>query len=337
IRYYTLKNFLNHLGTSKTGKYEEPVPLDPCGELENTSSSNGNATNGGSRGYSDPNAPTNMNSNSYVNVGYYNYYGGGGSKGTVEVGQGYFGRPSNAQKRNNKSGKTSDTDCPIDEILIPVNILRIINKLTGKAKCIYNKMEDNKNNINWILENFKDGKKPSKFNLKFVMSTTLGDGTNASTATPKQSGIANTFVIRINQNRAENKNTALTIARTIIHEGIHARLWEFMYSRDKKLALIKNDFPGIYEYYKKYEKNWDHQQMAAFYRETIAKGLKQFDSGKHTDEFYDALAWEGLSEIKDKNGNNDIIYSEAWKKEPNKTKILNIIKNHKKNGSKNCN
>ena len=62
-----------------------------------------------------------MNSNSYVNVGYYNYYGGGGSKGTVEVGQGYFGRPSNAQKRNNKSGKTTDTDCPIDEILIPVN------------------------------------------------------------------------------------------------------------------------------------------------------------------------------------------------------------------------
>ncbi len=121
IRYYTLKNFLNHLGTSKTGKYEEPVPLDPCGELENTSSSNGNTTSGGSGGYSDPNAPTIMNSNSYVNVGYYNYYGGGGSKGTVEVGTGYFGRPSNAQKRNNKSRKTTDTDCPIDEILIPVN------------------------------------------------------------------------------------------------------------------------------------------------------------------------------------------------------------------------
>jgi hypothetical protein len=211
--------------------------------------------------------------------------------------------------------------------------------LTGKADCVYGKMVDNNNNINWILKNFKDGNKPSQFNLKFEMSSTLGNLTNATTATPKQSGIPNTFIIRINQNRAENKNTTLTIARTIIHEGIHARLWEFMYSRDKNLAILKNDFPGIYVYYKNYEKNWDHQQMAAHYRKTIAKGLKQFDKSQHSDEFYNALAWEGLSEIKDKNGNNDLIYTEAWKKliSAQQKKVLDIIINHKKNGSKNCN
>ena len=55
------------------------------------------------------------------------------------------------------------------------------NQLTRKADCVYQKMVDNKNNINWILENFNDGDTHSQFNLKLVMSTTLGNKTNAST------------------------------------------------------------------------------------------------------------------------------------------------------------
>ena len=214
---------------------------------------------------------------------------------------------------------------------------QIINELTGKAKCVYGKMVDNNNNINWILENFEDGNTPSRFNLKFVMSTTLSDSTNASFATPLQSGITNTFVISINANTINNR-TSLGLARTIIHEGIHARLWEFMYSRDKDLAIISNDFPGIYDFYKNYQQNWDHEQMAAYYRETIAQGLKQYDNGQHTDAFYNALAWEGLSEIKDANNNHEMIYTEAWNKLTltEQTAILQIITNEKQNGSKEC-
>ncbi|MFS4416146.1 hypothetical protein [Maribacter sp. 2307ULW6-5] len=122
----------------------------------------------------------------------------------------------------------------------------ILNNLTGKAKCVYEKMMEGKNIINWVLENFKEGSKPSEFNLRFEMSSDLGNETNASFATPLQSGVANTFVIKMNKHRTENINTSLTIARTILQEGIHAGLWEFMYSRDKNLAVIKDDFPGIY-------------------------------------------------------------------------------------------
>lgn len=131
-------------------------------------------------------------------------------------------------------------------------------------------MVDNNNNINWILENFKDGDEPSQFDLRLEMSTSLGSLTNASTV---KSG--NTFIIKINQNRAENVNTVLTIARTILHEGIHARLREFA-SRD---GSNETSFPGVYDHFRRFKKNWDHQQMASHYRSTIAKGLKQFDNG----------------------------------------------------------
>lgn len=128
----------------------------------------------------------------------------------------------------------------------------------------------------------------------------------------------------------------LTVARTILHEGIHARLWEFYY-RDG-VGVTPNDFSGIYEHMRIYGKNWDHEQMAAFYRTTIAEGLKQFDNAQHTDEYYDALAWEGLSEIKDANNNHDLIYTTAWNElsSEEQTTILQIITDEKQNGSKIC-
>lgn len=212
---------------------------------------------------------------------------------------------------------------------------RIINNLTDKAECVYRKMVGNNNNINWILENFQDGDKPSEFNLILEMSTTLGSLTNASFATPFQSGIVNTFVISINANTLSGR-TSLGLARTIIHEGIHARLWEFAYRNGG--SVVKNDFPGIYEYMREHKYNWDHQQMADHYRATIAKGLKQFDNGQHSDAYYNALAWEGLSEIKDKNGDGSLIYTEAWKKltDSEQATILQTITNEKANGNKNC-
>lgn len=212
----------------------------------------------------------------------------------------------------------------------------IDNELTGKAYCVYKKMVDKNNNINWILENFNDGDKPSEFDLKFEMSTNLGNDTNASFSTPFQSSIPNTFVIKINQNTLEDR-TALGLARTILHEGIHARLWEFYYRNGPGVTNI--DFPGIYDYMRVHGKNWDHEQMAAFYIETIAQGLKQFDNAQHSATFYNALAWEGLAQYKDANNKRESIYSEVWNKLSSKEQkeILNTITNEKQNGSKECN
>tara|TARA_B110000093_G_C12927625_1_gene392045 strand:+ start:223 stop:462 length:240 start_codon:yes stop_codon:yes gene_type:complete len=78
--------------------------------------------------------------------------------------------------------------------------------------------------------------------------------------------------------------------------------------------------------------------MATHYRETIADVLKGFDNAQHSDAFYEALAWEGLAQYKDANGNHELIYSKAWNKLSSikQQEILNIISNEKQNGSKDC-
>lgn len=190
---------------------------------------------------------------------------------------------------------------------------------------MYKKLVEN-SNINKILENFQDGNKPSQFNLKFVMSTSLGNLTNATTI---KSG--NTFIIKINQNRAENKNTVLTIARTIIHEGIHARLREFAVREGSN----ETSFPGVYDYFRRFKKNWDHQQMATHYRESIADILQSFDNNQHSRQFYMDLSWEGLRY--DGSTGNNAIYTWTSKSQPEKDRINKVISDYiKSNKNQNC-
>lgn len=78
--------------------------------------------------------------------------------------------------------------------------------------------------------------------------------------------------------------------------------------------------------------------MADFYRSTIALGLKQYDNGKRSDQFYNDMAWEGLANIIDANNRPNEIYTEAWKKltPSEKSRIKNTIENEKNNGNKTC-
>jgi hypothetical protein len=245
--------------------------------------------------------------------------GGGGGGNSVAINTG-----SGVSRKICNNGRFINGEC------VPYSDLYQIDasELTGKAKCVYGKMVDSKGNINWILENFKDGNKPSEFDLKFVMGTFNNPLTNASTV---KNG--NTFTIKINKNTLSGRTT-LGLVRTIIHEGIHARLREFA-SRKGSNATT---FPSIYEYYREYKNNWDHQQMADYYRSTIAKGLKQFDNGQHSNQFYNDMTWEGLANIVDANGIQNKIYTEAWKKLTltEKNRIKNTITNEKKNGNKTC-
>ncbi len=87
------------------------------------------------------------------------------------------------------------------------------------------------------------------------------------------------------------------VFRALLHEGIHAMIFERM----KEGILF--DFPGHVDYRSR-GGEWQHNQMAAFYRDVLIKGMKEFDDqlrahgenvpDYHTEEWYEAMSWYGL-------------------------------------------
>lgn len=149
-----------------------------------------------------------------------------------------------------------------------------------------------------ILENF-DGEF-SVAHLKLSASSNVSG--NAVTRPPSN------YIIDIEFNTNRLNRPELSVARTLIHELIHAEMWRKLLSlanqgdlnydgwsktqQQNYVNSIRDNFPGIYDYYRIY-KNWQHEQMAAHYRDVIEEGLRQYDSS-YSNEIYEALAWVGL-------------------------------------------
>jgi hypothetical protein len=107
------------------------------------------------------------------------------------------------------------------------------------------------------------------------------------------------------------KRPNLLVAKTIIHEVIHAEMFRKLLSvldnggnidgvtRQNVLDALDGNFPGMYDYFRRH-KNWQHQQMATHYRETLARILQEYDTGifvpdnQQPLQLYMDLAWEGL-------------------------------------------
>ncbi|MCA0348603.1 MAG: hypothetical protein LCH35_04990 [Bacteroidetes bacterium] len=160
------------------------------------------------------------------------------------------------------------------------------------------------------LQNF-DGEF-SVANLKLAASSALPSNRNAETSPPSNYLITITFNVN-NLNRP-----SLSIARTFIHEMIHAEIFRKLLSCANLPNLnfsnytssewtnfivgLKDNYPGLYDYYLRYFFNVpagqvvsdeQHQLMAQHYRTIIVNTLKQFDNTK-PESLYQALAWEGL-------------------------------------------
>ncbi|WP_325261048.1 hypothetical protein [Flavobacterium sp.] len=154
----------------------------------------------------------------------------------------------------------------------------------------------------------------------------------------------------------------LDIARTFIHEMIHAEIYRKLLSCAKLpnvninnmtdsqwqtyIHNLKNNFPGLFDYYMRYLysvpadqqiSDTQHELMAQHYRQIIIQVLKQYDNNQHSDEFYNALAWIGLmgeGEIEvDSVTGLPPVPSVAWKNVPldQRLQILSIYKNFLKN------
>ncbi|MBL0736983.1 hypothetical protein JI750_08825 [Flavobacterium sp. GN10] len=135
-------------------------------------------------------------------------------------------------------------------------------------------------------------------NLKLSASSTMSNGVNAETSPPSN------YLIDISFNLNNLNRPGLDVARTFMHEMIHAEMFRKLLSLSSvngeidvtKLnqMLTQHNYPGLYDYYTRYGVNgMQHEQMAAHYIDTIISFLKGYDSGL-TQSQYEAIAWAGL-------------------------------------------
>ncbi|QCX54401.1 hypothetical protein [Elizabethkingia sp. JS20170427COW] len=170
-------------------------------------------------------------------------------------------------------------------------------KNNTRLNCIFNKAKTS-SNFNQYLSNFDS--RFSVAHLQFDVKNLSNSTTNAETDPPTGYWIK----IKINSNNL-NRPT-LDIARTFMHEIIHAEIFRLLLSlaptsngsinTTTLLQMLKNsDYPGLLDYYVRYGgvNGMQHEQMAAHYRGIIKNFLKQIDNSI-TDSQADAIAWVGL-------------------------------------------
>jgi hypothetical protein len=173
---------------------------------------------------------------------------------------------------------------------------------------------------------------------------------NAVTIAPKN------YMINIMFNPNNLGRPQLDIARTFIHELLHAEIYRKLLSCanlpnvninnytntqwQTYINNLKNNFPGLFDYYMRYEysvpkgqqiSDAQHQVMAQHYRQIIVEVLKQFDNNIHSDEIYNSLAWIGLMGEGQVDSTTGLpqVPSVAWNKLPQdqRLQILSTYKN----------
>ena len=231
---------------------------------------------------------------------------------------------------------------------------QIIIELTGKADCVYDKLTESSTDFKNAIKKF-DGDFPVS-HLKLIMED-LGN-TRGETRAPNGAGSSPDYVITIaiksNSNiHGVNYRPNLMTAKTIAHEVIHAEMFRKLLSvldnggniagvTRQQFLNVRNNFPGLYDYYKRYSfntstpNNAQHQAMATHYRQTIADILKDFDNNQHSNQFYMDLSWEGLRY--DGTTGNNAIYTWTSLPPSEKERIEDVIENYiEANKNENCN
>jgi hypothetical protein len=119
------------------------------------------------------------------------------------------------------------------------------------------------------------------------------------------------YLIKIMFNPNQLNRPSLDVARTFIHEMIHAEMYRLLLSKAQQgeipwgkqfIESLVNDYPGLYDYYMRYYYDMpngiplgdpQHELMAQHYRNIIENTLREYDNS-FSNDVYEALAWVGL-------------------------------------------
>jgi len=178
------------------------------------------------------------------------------------------------------AGETDNDDTPV----------KIIDSLTGKAKCIYNKFE--KSNSNLFKETIGAFFDDPKYNLILKNGNCSGSA-SACTDSRNISSTGEVIIIIDNLSGSIIENAAL-----FLHEGIHAEIARYV--QRHQVGEDPNDRARMFQLYKYYkelevpEHHLDHPYMSLNYINPIANALRQLDGFKYPINYYMSFAWDGL-------------------------------------------
>lgn len=221
--------------------------------------------------------------------------------------------------------------------------VQIINGLTGKALCIYNLLNSSSSDFADDIKKF-DGEFPVS-HLKLTINNNLEPYVYGITLPPIN------YVTEVQiSNTALETLSDLGTATVFAHEIIHAEIFRKMLSaaqlgnldpqnmtveqQTNYVNSLKNNFPGLYDYYAdRYKPTWNHEMMANHYRGTIADIIQKFDNNRLPRSTYEAVAWVGLGKL----GKDTTTI--AWDNlKPEEKKVIEaLIRDDFYNGPSNCN
>ncbi|MCL5247542.1 hypothetical protein M4I21_17100, partial [Cellulophaga sp. 20_2_10] len=222
-----------------------------------------------------------------------------------------------------------------EETLTCVRDDQIINNLTGKAECLNDGLVKKGNDfIENILNKFEGER--SEFNIEIQSKNNVYYKGNEVNGLTRFTPGSKTINIDISTNKLSNA-PALSAVRTLIHEYIHADMFRKLNTQNQQNDL---DFKATYE---KYETENQHNTMAELYVNSIRDALKGFhenvlvgdynyltNNGANPlpDNFYEALAWQGLKE------HNVKAYTDLSNSK--KTELTNSLNEYYHSTTKNC-
>jgi hypothetical protein len=157
----------------------------------------------------------------------------------------------------------------------------------------------------------------SKYRLEFTVgqlgTDAAGNEKSGSTSAIISNGITVGWQIKIDSDLVNN-GTQLAIAKTIIHEGMHAYTGYIL--KEQKTSELYSDIIAIWNKNNSDPNLTQHIFMSQFV-EVYANSLAAWDNHKQTIDYYKLLSWGGLEK------------SEAYGKQTNQTQIQQAINNER--------
>ncbi|GEM_PF-3476786 len=219
--------------------------------------------------------------------------------------------------------------------------LEILNHLTGKRDCVYGKLQTNSLLIK--MQAKFNGSSPQNLIIKEVSN--LKDKNELVNGLTRYGNETN-ILIEINKEQGENR-PSLAVARTILHEHIHAEIYRKIKSNGGGLHFdsLTNEyrlqdgsrahFPSLFDAWNENPANPYHNYMATYYREALEFGLKEYAKligQTYPDQFYKDMAWNGLLETKAFAKQ----YASPSYAEQEKNRIIKTIVDFDKSGTNEC-